>query len=107
MNQETKLGLFVLAGCQSTTPGNVGRLHSYPFPLVEAEWIHNGEPIEFEEALWFPADDVEVFLDSEMTQVGEYNGVAFFIDKFDMAEAHIVYALQIVGFIYSSTDTAD
>jgi len=82
---------FLFSGCQSATPGNVGHVHSYPIPSVEAEWIRNGEPIEFEEALWYPADDVEVFLDSEMSQVGEYRGVPFFIDKFDVRPYNRIY----------------
>ena len=51
---------------------------------VEAEWIRNGEPIEFEEELWYPADSVEGFLDSEMMLVGTYRNVQFFIDKVDV-----------------------
>lgn len=74
---------FFAAGCQSTG-GNIGHIQSYPIRAVEAEWIRNGEPIEFEDELWYPADDIEGFLDSEMSLAGEYQGVQFFIDKVDV-----------------------
>ena len=75
--------LFLTAGCQSTG-GNVGHVQSYPMTAIEAEWIRNGEPIEFEEELWYPADDIEGFVDSEMSPIGEYQGVQVFIDKVDV-----------------------
>ena len=74
---------FFAAGCQSTG-GNVGHIHSYPMTAIEAEWIRNGEPIEFEGELWYPADNIEVFLDSEISLIGKYQGVQFFIDKVDV-----------------------
>ena len=74
---------FFLTGCQ-TTGGNVGHLQSYPVTAVEAKWIRDGEPIEFEDQLWYPADSVEGFLDSEMALVGTYRDVHFFIDKIDV-----------------------
>ncbi len=74
---------FFAAGCQSTG-GNIGHIQSYPIRAVETEWIRNGEPIEFEDELWYPADDIEGFLDSEMSLAGEYQGVQFFIDKVDV-----------------------
>lgn len=77
------LMILVAVGCQSTG-GNIGHVHSFPLTAMEAEWIRNGEPIEFEEELWYPADNVESFLDSEMNLVGEYQGVQFFIDKVDV-----------------------
>ena len=79
-----------LSGCQ-TTGGNVGRLHSYLTPSVEAEWIRNGEPIEFEGDLWYPRDDIESFLDSEMDLMGEYRGVQFFTDKIDVRPYNRLY----------------
>ena len=56
----------------------------YRFPSIEAEWIQNGDPIEFEGELWYPTDGVENLLDSEMYLVGEYRGVQFFIEKTDV-----------------------
>lgn len=79
------LCVLVLAGCSTTTPsGNVGNLQSYPTPAVEAPWIRDGLPIEFEEGVWYPADGLETMLDSEVYLVGEYKGVQVFIDKVDV-----------------------
>jgi hypothetical protein len=71
------------AGCQSTG-GNSGRIQNYTLDSIEAEWIRNGEPIEFEGELWYPADGVEGFLDFEMRLMGKHKGVEFFIDKVDV-----------------------
>ena len=79
-------GLFLflpLAGCQ-TSPVNYGQVQSYPFSLPEPEWIRNGDPIEFEEGLWYPADDIESLLDSEVYLAGEYKGIQIFVDKEDV-----------------------
>ena len=46
-------GLWSVTGCQSTE-GNIGHIHSYPMTAIEAEWIRNGESIEFEDELWYP-----------------------------------------------------
>ena len=58
---------------------------------MEAEWIRNGEPIEFEDELWYPADSIEIFLDSEVSLIGEYQGVQFFIDKVDVRPFERLY----------------
>ena len=76
--------ILATVGCQSTSGGNAGRIKHYALSSIEAEWIRNGEPIEFEDELWYPADGVEGFLDSEMRLVGEHQGVEFFIDKVDV-----------------------
>ncbi len=76
--------IFTTAGCQSTSGGNAGRIKHYALSSIEAEWIRNGEPIEFEDELWYPADGVEGFLDSEMRFMGKHQGVEFFIDKVDV-----------------------
>ena len=77
-------------GCVNTK-GNVGRLQSYPFQVLETEWIRNGEPIEFENGLWYPQDDVEVLQDSEMILMGDYRGVQYFIHKFDVRPFRRLY----------------
>ncbi|MBN1870214.1 MAG: hypothetical protein JW847_06555 [Candidatus Omnitrophica bacterium] len=83
---------FLFTGCQSAAPkGNVGHVHSYPIPTIEADWIRNGDPIEFENALWYPADDIEAFIDSEMAMMGEYKGVPFYIDKVDVRPYNRIY----------------
>lgn len=76
-------GLLSMTGCQSTR-GNVGHMPSYALSSIEAEWIRNGEPIEFESELWYPVDGVEGFLDSEMRFMGTHQGVEYFIDKVDV-----------------------
>lgn len=76
-------GLLSMTGCQSTR-GNVGRMPSYALSSIEAEWIRNGDPIEFESELWYPVDGVEGFLDSEMRFMGTHQGVEYFIDKVDV-----------------------
>jgi len=78
------------AGCQSTG-ANSGRVQSYSISSVEAEWIRNGEPIEFESGLWYPADGVESFLDSEMRLMGTHQGVEFFVDKVDVRPFNRLY----------------
>ena len=78
------LGLSIfLLGC-AQPPGNVGRIQSYSAPVVEAEWIRNGQPIDFDDELWFPVDDVETILDSEVYLIGNYQGVEIFIEKTDV-----------------------
>jgi len=74
------LSLF-LGGCASLNSGNDGQVQSYPAPGVEARWIRNGEPIEFEGSKWYPANDYEVLEDSEVYQVGQYKGVQVFVEK--------------------------
>lgn len=82
----------VFVGCVSTSGnGNVGQIQSFPIPQVEAEWIRNGEPIEFEEGFWFPSDETESFLDSEMFLLGEYRGVQYFIEKQDVRPYNRLY----------------
>ncbi len=51
---------------------------------TEAEWIRNGQPIQFEGELWFPADGIENLLDSEMDLVDAYNDVEVFVEKKDV-----------------------
>lgn len=75
--------LWSVVGC-AQAPGNVGNLQSYPVSPIEAQWICDGEPLEFEGERWYPADGTESFLDSEVYSLGEYRGVQFFADKEDV-----------------------
>jgi len=81
---------LLMMGCKTST-GNVGQLKSYPVPSLEAEWIRNGEPIEFEGDLWYPADGIESLVDSEVYMLGEYRDVRFFIDKRDVRPYNRLY----------------
>ena len=76
--------IILSPGCITSGKGNTGVFQNFPAPATEAEWIRNGEPIKFEDELWYPQDDVETLLDSEMSFVTEYNGVQVFIDKKDV-----------------------
>ena len=76
-------GLWSAGGCQSVQ-GNAGLISPIPSRSLEASWIRDGEPIEFENGRWYPADGTENFLDSEMLFVAEYRGVAVFVDKVDV-----------------------
>ena len=75
--------LIMAAGCASRT-GNVGQVQVYPTPKIEAEWIRSGQPIDFEDELWFPMDDVETLRDTEVTLVGKFQDVQIFIEKTDV-----------------------
>lgn len=80
----------MLGGC-ITNKGNVGELDIYAVPRQEAEWIRNGEPIEFEGARWYPQDSFDILLDSEVIKAGEYNGVEFFTDRADVRPFNRLY----------------
>ena len=75
--------IILIAGCKGGK-GNIGRLIAYHIPSQEAQWIRNGDPIEFEGELWYPADGIETLLDSEVYLMGEYKSVQFFTDKLDI-----------------------
>ncbi|MDO8580060.1 MAG: hypothetical protein Q7S13_01100 [Candidatus Omnitrophota bacterium] len=79
-----------LSNCQ-TSKGNIGNVQSFDAPVVEAKWIRNGEPIEFEVEFWSPADGIENLLDSEVYLVGEYRGAQFFVDKQDVRPYNRLY----------------
>jgi len=70
-----------LSGCAGLNPGNNGQVQSFPAPIIESEWIRNGEPIEFEGYKWYPANDYEVLEDSEVLQVAQYKDVQVFVEK--------------------------
>jgi len=80
--------LAVLAGC--TTCG-LERKELYPAPVTEAQWIVNGQPLEYEKTLWYPADIVENLLDDEVYLLGEYRGVQIFAEKTDVRPYERIY----------------
>ena len=80
--------IFVLTGCVCS---GVKPSEMYPAPQIEADWIRNAEPIEFENQLWFPVDDVENLLDQEMLLMGEYRNVKFFVEKEDIKPHARIY----------------
>ena len=80
----------ISAGC-SGVKGNVGKMPTFPVPNMEAEWIRNGEPIEYEGHKWFPQDHFDILLDSEVYLLGEYRGVQFFVDKVDVKPYNRLY----------------
>ncbi|MBF0523006.1 MAG: hypothetical protein HQL24_08140 [Candidatus Omnitrophica bacterium] len=82
--------IFFVMGC-SNIAGNAGALQAYQVPETEASWIRNGEPLEFEGSLWYPADDVESLLDSEVYKVGDYKGVQIFVEKRDVRPYNKLY----------------
>ncbi|MBI3314978.1 MAG: hypothetical protein HYZ86_03435 [Candidatus Omnitrophica bacterium] len=78
------LSVVFAAGCvNGRTGNNNGQIQSYPYSVVEAQWIRNGEPIEYGGQKWFPVNDVEILMDPEVTVVGEYKGTQIFVDKID------------------------
>ena len=74
----------VMTGCVTASMSNSGQMGMYSAPEEEAEWIRNGEPIEFDGKLWYPQDGTENLLDSEMYLMEEYRGVQFFAEKTDV-----------------------
>ena len=80
-----------LSGCAHTGTDNESQLQSYPVPNIEAAWIREGQPIEFQGQRWYAVNDVEVLLDSEVYQVGEYKSVQIFVDKVDTKPYHRLY----------------
>jgi len=85
------MSFFLLcAGCTGFQGGG-SALSKHPFSTIEADWIRNGEPIIFEEELWFPADDIEVLSDMEVYKVGEVQGIYVFVDKRDVRPYNRLY----------------
>ncbi len=80
-----------LVGCAHTSSDNEGQIQSYAAPPIEAGWIRDGQPIEYGSQRWYPVNDVETLLDSEVYQVGEYKGVQIFVDKVDTKPYHRLY----------------
>jgi hypothetical protein len=74
---------IVCSGC-AASGSNQGLMAKYAVPESEAEWIRNGEPIEFQGRRWHPQTRYDVLLDSEVLFQGEHRGVAFFTEKIDI-----------------------
>ncbi len=83
-------GAGSLAGCLAGK-GNTGHLAKYKFAHVEPEWIRHGEPVIFQEQLWFPQDQVDVLTDDEVMPIGEFNGIKFFVEKVDVEPYNRIY----------------
>lgn len=83
-------GLFLIfwaSGC--TTTGNAPA--QYSTAGIEADWIRNGQPLEFEKESWYPTDMVENLLNDEVYLMGEYRGVQIFVDKTDVRPFERLY----------------
>ena len=78
------------AGCQTGRSGNTN-VNVFLLSASEADWIRNGEPIEFEKEKWYPQDGIESLLDSEVYIMGEYRGVQFFVDRTDVRPYNRLY----------------
>ena len=82
--------LLSAAGC-AQHEGNIGQMSTFAAPATEAKWIKDGQAIEFEDGKWYPQDELDVLLDSEVDKMGEYNGVEFFIEKMDVRPFNRLY----------------
>lgn len=80
----------VLFGCSQTTY-NAGTAGKFSIPSVEALWIQEGRPIEFDGKLWYPQDLFDVLVDSELYFKGEYQEVPFFVEKIDVQPYNKIY----------------
>jgi hypothetical protein len=80
-----------VCGCVHRSSDNEAQIQSYASPVIEDNWIRDGQPIEFDGDKWYPVNDVEILMDSEVFQVGEYKHVQIFIDKMDTKPYHRLY----------------
>jgi len=78
-------------GCASVNSGNNGQIQSYPAPIIEAAWIRNGEPIDYDGYKWYPVNDYEVLEDSEVFQIIEFRGVQVFVEKISTKPYERIY----------------
>jgi hypothetical protein len=81
------LFLFWGAGCATSSEIKPG----YSDAGLEAQWIRDGQPLEFENEWWYPTDFMETFLTDEVYPLGEYKGVQFFADKADVRPYQRLY----------------
>ena len=84
------IGTIFVAGCVTTSRTDEAPIVTAA-QLTEPVWIRNGEPIVFEGEDWFPTDEVENLLDSEVYQAGTYLDQPFFIEKIDVRPFDRVY----------------
>ena len=82
--------VVLITGC-AQHEGNTGQMARFVVPASEAEWIRNGEPIQFEGELWYPQDAMDVLLDGEVEKLGEYQGEEFFAEKIDVRPYNRLY----------------
>ena len=82
--------LFITMGCNRVLVEGE-QPQTFRLPVAEAEWIRNGEPLEFEGKLWYPQDDLENLVDSEVYLLGEYTGVQIFSEKQDIRPLNRIY----------------
>jgi hypothetical protein len=84
--------VFFLGGCASVNSGsNNGQVQSYSYPAIEAAWIRDGKPIQYEGHKWYPANDYEVLDDAEVYQVAEFKGVQVFVEKISTKPYNRIY----------------
>jgi len=79
--------LITIFGCASYEPGKFRG----DFPIKESAWIKEGQPIIFENQSWYPTEDIENLLDSEMDLLGQYNEVPFYIERSQIKPFNRVY----------------
>lgn len=79
--------LILVSGCVSYAPGQFRG----DFPIKESAWIKEGQPIIFEDRSWYPTEDVENLLDSEMDLLGEYKDVPFYIERRQIKPFNRIY----------------
>jgi hypothetical protein len=80
----------VVSGCV-TTSRNEDPVILTAAQLSEPAWIRNGDAIPFEGEEWFPTDEVESILDTEVYQAGSYRDVPFYLEKTDVRPFDRVY----------------
>jgi len=88
MRRSEKLFMVILMALFFVGCGETAQRKSKPvnfdFPEIEADWIRNGEPIEFEGEGWYPRDAIEVLSDADVFFLGRDKGVEFFVEKIDV-----------------------
>ncbi|MBF0331001.1 MAG: hypothetical protein HQL17_03630 [Candidatus Omnitrophica bacterium] len=84
------LTVVVAGGC-ATGKGSEGPVILTAAQLSEPAWIRNGDGIPFEGEEWFPTDEVESILDTEVYQAGTYRDVQFYLEKTDVRPFDRVY----------------
>jgi hypothetical protein len=82
--------MVFVAGCLMPKRGEESAIVT-SMQLTEPVWVRNGEPIIFEMEDWFPMDEIENLLDSEVYEAGTYRGEPFFIEKTDVRPFDRIY----------------